>query len=47
MFQRSVFIAALLLAGACASLERTPNEAAPSAVQVEPIVAFMDIGGVT
>ncbi len=47
MFHRSVLIAALLLAGACASLEKTPSEAAPAAVQGEPIVAFMDIGGVT
>ncbi len=47
MFQRSVLITALLLAGACASLEKTPSEAAPAAVQGEPIVAFMDIGGVT
>ena len=47
MLQRSVSIAVLLLAGACTSLENAPGEAAPAAVQGEPIVAFMDIGGVT
>ena len=47
MFRRSVLIAALLLGGACASPEKTPSEAAPTAVRGEPIVAFMDIGGVT
>ncbi len=47
MFHRSVLVAVLLLVGACASVEGTPSKAAPAAAQGEPIVAFMDIGGVT
>jgi hypothetical protein len=48
MLRSSVLAAALLLGGACASVDSNPvGSASAVAVKGEPVAVFMGLGGVT
>ena len=47
MHRTPVLGSLLLVAAACAATEQAPRQSAPTASPDEPLIAFMEIGGVT